>query len=257
MNLYGIDVGNTRIKIFRLPARPVARRASLFEAATPLEPEYAERDVSRVLAAIPGAAATRCHVLSVDARLSTPLVAALRARGAAAVHWGFERPLPVAHGYAAPARPGDDRLLAALAATLLFPEESVVVVGAGTALTVDLAGPGPIHRGGAIAPGLGTLSWSLGEKGAQLFDVGRGAETRYPGRSTREALALGVAAAFGGALRALVDQALATSPDARIVVFGGDAARAVDALDRPAVVRRDDLMAIGFAALEDEHAGRS
>jgi pantothenate kinase type III len=255
----GVDVGNTRVKLYRFPAaggaprsidslRPLVRRVEL----------SGERSVASVLAALATVPAPlRVHIVSVDRSLSEPLAAALAAAGRAPLHWGRERELPIAHDYEAPGRPGDDRLLLAWTAGLLLgAPPAAIVVGAGTALTVDLVrhADGRFRfAGGAIAPGAPAASAGLARRTAQLFEVGLGLAARWPGTSTKACLEIGLAHAFAGTLRSLIAAASPAAPGAPIVVAGGDAELAARALADHAPIVERDLLGLGLALLESRH----
>ncbi len=97
---------------------------------------------------------TRAWVASVaPVALREALAQALRARGAAvAVAAPAARLCGIRTDYADPARLGIDRLLAMAAVHARAPAEPALVVGVGTALTVDLVDSDGRHRGGRIAP---------------------------------------------------------------------------------------------------------
>lgn len=105
---------------------------------------------------------------------------------------------------------GSDRKYAARGALELARQGAaagVIIVDAGTALTVDAAllaqGTAGVFLGGAIAPGPGSLASSLADAGARLpvFDLDPGATAL--GRSTEHALRAGVVVGFRGAVREL------------------------------------------------------
>jgi type III pantothenate kinase len=103
---------------------------------------------------------------------------------------------------------GRDRLFAAWGAWQAA-QEPVLVVDAGTALTVDaldLNRGKPRFLGGAIAPGPQLLTRALSEGGAQLFVTELDGEVPALGRDTRGALQAGVAVGFQGAARELVER---------------------------------------------------
>ncbi len=64
---------------------------------------------------------------------------------------------------------GIDRWLAVLAAEKLFPNENLVVVDAGTALTVDFLSSSKKHLGGWIIPGLDLMQSSIVAKAPGVF----------------------------------------------------------------------------------------
>ena len=116
---------------------------------------------------------------------------------------------------------GRDRRFAALAAYQLKGEG--LVVDAGTALTVDAVGSGPIFLGGAIAPGPKVLADALERAGAKLMAIEPNPGARALGRSTAEALEAGISVGFKGAAAHLVElvsreAALVSAP---VVLTGG------------------------------------
>jgi pantothenate kinase type III len=103
---------------------------------------------------------------------------------------------------------GRDRLYAALGAVEGIPEfydpDGLVVIDAGTAVTVDAVSLSPLaFLGGAIAPGPGTLAASLSQAGARLPEFAVRPDVNALGRSTEEALRAGVVVGFRGAVRDL------------------------------------------------------
>ncbi len=78
-------------------------------------------------------------------------------------------------GYAEPSTIGPDRLANALAAAARFPDQTVIALDAGTAMTFNVvrscAGFKPVFLGGAIAPGLGLFSRWLAGQTARLPEI--------------------------------------------------------------------------------------
>ena len=122
------------------------------------------------------------------------------------------------------------------------------MVDAGTAVTVDVVGADGSFLGGAIAPGLVALREGLRAR-APALPPPASDPPPYPGRSSAAAVGLGIAAAFSGALRELVAQALGVAGDVPVVVTGGDCVPAADALEsfRPRIV--PELVLEGLARL--------
>ncbi|MBL4769924.1 MAG: type III pantothenate kinase [Planctomycetes bacterium] len=127
-----------------------------------------------------------------------------------------------------PETAGMDRLYAARAAFEWAGQKSVIVVDAGTALTVDVvvpdaAGSGGAFLGGAIAPGPEMLASALGEGGAKLSKVQPEPHVKALGQETSEALASGVVVGFEGAALHLVERLVleAQLEDPTVVLTGG------------------------------------
>ena len=106
--------------------------------------------------------------------------------------------------YAVHAALGVDRFLALLAARARHPH-AVLVVGVGTALTIDLLDAGGAHRGGRIAPSPGLMRQALHQRAAQLPSSG-GAYTEFAD-DTLGALASGC----DGAALALIERSVAAA----------------------------------------------
>jgi len=166
---------------------------------------------------------------------------------ASSVKWVTRQDVPLDVQVDAPDRVGIDRLIGAYAASLRF-DGSLVVVDAGSAVTVDWMTPGSsgqsVFHGGAILPGIrlqlaalttGTdgIGKSLAGSERSVESVLDGLETidgTRPGKNTQHAIRLGVISAICGGIERLsrhygqlaADSDPAATP--RVVLTGGDAA---------------------------------
>jgi type III pantothenate kinase len=137
-----------------------------------------------------------------------------------------------------PDRLGIDRLLAGWMATRLLPNRRVIVVDAGSAITVDLAGPASEFFGGAILPGLSLQFESLG-RGTDALPLLDSRETAddlidlaVPATDTVSAIRSGILFGTAGAIDRLAELAgTAQSADVAavatpsMILTGGDASR--------------------------------
>jgi type III pantothenate kinase len=118
---------------------------------------------------------------------------------------------------------GIDRLLGMLAAVEQSPGHTLIVVDAGSAITVNLVTADRVFRGGAILPGLKLLTAALRRGTAALPEV---AIDRVPpalGRSTEDAIASGITRAALGAIERLIDELRPLVVDVPgVMVTGGD-----------------------------------
>lgn len=108
-----------------------------------------------------------------------------------------------------PDKVGIDRLLNALAARRRCPDgEPVVIIDAGSAVTVDLLDERDVFRGGAILPGPRLMARSLHDYTAKLPDLPIDEVPGHdpPGRNTRDAITVGIMAAIMGGCAMLVDE---------------------------------------------------
>lgn len=243
----GLDVGNSRVKIHRLPREPLAGAPSsswVRSCETRIVDGPDDSVVEHVVAFEP----TRVHLVSVDRERGRALTAHLARRDVETRSWRTDD-VPLAHPYEDGSSLGPDRILAAYAACWLAGGPAVAV-DCGTALTVDVVDPAQGFLGGAIAPGYRTLARALARDGAMLPLVeSHEATPTYPGRSTDEAIRLGIEAAFSGAVLRLVAAARGGLPQAPVFVTGGDAERAAGVLDGD-VRREEALLHVGLALLE-------
>ena len=122
-------------------------------------------------------------------------------------------------GYRDPSRLGVDRWLAMVAARQAC-SQTMAVVDAGTALTVDIVDAAGQHLGGYIVPGLGLMAKSLGDHTWGVRAPSSGGESVEPGRATAEAVGHGCLLATLGLVESLVErQALRA-----LFITGGDGA---------------------------------
>jgi pantothenate kinase type III len=121
-----------------------------------------------------------------------------------------------------PETTGVDRLLSAIGALERAPGRDVLVVDCGSAITVNATSANRVFRGGAIFPGLRLMAAGLNQNTAALPYVPIERIPPALGRSTRSAIAAGVAhAALGGIERILHELSGAVAP--AIFLTGGDA----------------------------------
>ena len=234
MTQWVFDVGNSRLK-----AAPLHADGTLGEVvAVP----HNEADIAAALDA----------ALPATTRSDTAFIASVASatRTAAVVDWlagrfgsiSIARTQPLLQGvriaYAEPTRLGVDRFLGLLAARARG-AQAWLVVGVGTAVTVDLLDAQGVHHGGRIAPSPTLMRAALEQAAAQLPAQG-GAYVEFA-RDTPDALASGCdGAALGLIERSLSQSAerLGTRPTLLLHGGGAEALRPwlPDAVHAPALV---------------------
>ncbi|MEW6729299.1 MAG: type III pantothenate kinase [Pseudomonadota bacterium] len=145
--------------------------------------------------------------------------------------------------YARPERFGVDRLAALVAAHAGSAGVPVVVVDAGTAVTVDALDAQGRHLGGVIMPGLRLLSESL-LGGTAAVSAGMAFPALTAGEALQASTEAGVAAGarcmfVGGALHAIEVARREAGTGAHLYLTGGDAAILVPSLGGGHVLRPD------------------
>ena len=145
------------------------------------------------------------------------------------------RRLPLKIRLEHPERVGIDRLLSAVAANhRRLADTPAVIVGAGTAVTVDWLDAEGVFRGGSIFPGLHLMARTLHEHTAllPLVDVPT-APPPLPGASTPAAIQAGVFWSVVGGIQALIGQlARLESRSPQVFLTGGDAPLLMQAFSR-------------------------
>lgn len=149
-----------------------------------------------------------------------------------------------------PERVGIDRLLAARAAMAFIADRPLIVVQAGSAITVDWVTADGAFGGGAIVPGVPMMLRLLGQTADLLPDV-EASELidlpPLPGVNTEQAMRCGVSSAVVGGAQHLIqryrEQASAAVP---VILSGGDGPRLAKHLTPP-IREIDQLVLRGIA----------
>ena len=154
----------------------------------------------------------------------------------------------IVNTYPDPASLGGDRWAALIAARRRFAGRAVIVVDAGTAVTVDLLDSGGVFRGGVIFSGLHAICSALGARAENLagciteippIEAREAARITALARDTPTAMADGALLAVAGGINLAVARQRAVlqaegeahSRACRIILTGGDAERVAPLLD--------------------------
>ena len=156
--------------------------------------------------------------------------------------------------YADPSRLGVDRFLALLAASQLM--QLQLLIGAGTALTIDARGAGGRHLGVLIVPGVRLMREAM-TTAAPGVEWHAGAFCSDFASDTASALESGIWCALAGAVeRSAQRLAMQAGAAPVLLLHGGDAAMLAAQLAIPA--RRDALLVMrGLAAYLDAGMAQS
>ncbi len=138
-----------------------------------------------------------------------------------------------------PEKVGIDRVLNCKAAISIF-GSTVIVVDAGTAITVDIASETQGFMGGVILPGMEL--WVNSLKNTAMMKGIRPSSVKFPGRNTNEAVRAGLKYGMEGALKNILDIAFRKYPSARLVLTGGGSGMFANRLNREKKIRRNLTM---------------
>lgn len=131
-------------------------------------------------------------------------------------------PIPLGNSYHTPQTLGADRLAAAVGASALYPDEDLMIVDFGTAITIDYVEDGEF-RGGNISPGVTTRFRSLADYTACLPLCQPTESVLEYGRTTVEAIEQGVMRGVEHEIRGYCDDFSKKNEKKRIIFTGGDA----------------------------------
>lgn len=222
-----VDLGNTRLKLARHDAgrlgRMIARehRSSRRAMAASLRPFRCK--VSEVVAvSVAGNALENALARAVHDELLRPLRFVR----------STDRMRGMAVGYQEPWRLGADRWVAAVGGFRHTGSRAVVVVDAGTALTIDVVDATGRHRGGLIVPGPDMMVDALltRTRGIRVRAAGtarsakRSSTGLQVGRNTRDAIELGAAQAAAGLIDRVYADAVRTLRTRPVLLVTGGAA---------------------------------
>lgn len=149
-----------------------------------------------------------------------------------------------------PREVGADRVATAVAAKQFY-GHPVIVIGFGTAITVDVVGVDGAFVGGAIASGIEVSLDALVDSTAALRRVALTPPVHVIGRNTVEAIQSGMVYGYAGLVDGLVERALnELGAEALLVATGSGAPTLVPLLARDYVV--DDVLALRGLGLLSE-----
>lgn len=219
--LLAVAVGNTRTRVGLFDGRSL-RASEVVASADPQAILQAIRKLAE------GEREQATIVSSVNAPASRRLIELLEPEMAGPVlRIGKDVPIRMPLALDDASTLGEDRLVCALAAYART-EQAVVVIDAGTAITVDFVDGEGTFQGGIILPGLRMMLRALHEHTAALPNL----EYRHPdpargpfGKDTAHAMMLGATSAAVGAVRYALEQfAERYGAYPQVVATGGDAA---------------------------------
>ena len=182
MNL-GIDQGNSRTKVALMTDE--GRMMNRFIYKT-----FSSADVERLFDLYDISDSIISSVVNVEAAI----VNTLARRSQHFVLFDHNTPVPIINGYDTPETLGQDRLAAAVGAKSLCPNENLLIIDVGSAITYDFVSAEGEYLGGNIAPGLKMRFTVLQRMTTKLPLVEADENELIPlfGKNTRDAIAAGV-----------------------------------------------------------------
>ncbi len=199
--LLGVDVGNTHTRFALLE-----EHTTLDQVRFATRPSRTTKEVQSILAAFLAPHGGPNSLLGACIASVVPAVddALGKALGQTRTHFvTHQSALGYSFSIEKPEQIGADRLVNA-AGALSVAKPPLVLIDAGTAITVCAVAPGPTFLGGAIAPGPAMAAEALSQRTAQLPEIQLKPPPFPAGRTTVEALQSGVVLGLAGLIEGLV-----------------------------------------------------
>jgi len=130
--------------------------------------------------------------------------------------------LPIENLYQTPETLGKDRLAAAVGANELFPDQNLLIIDAGTAITYDLVSEKNQFVGGNISPGLQMRFKALNHFTGKLPLVSSSDEFQTIGKNTTDAIRAGVQNGILYEIAQTIELFNKNYQNLQIVMTGGD-----------------------------------
>ena len=129
---------------------------------------------------------------------------------------------PFKNLYGSPKTLGVDRMVLAAGAVLLYPNQNVLIIDAGTCVTYDFVTRNSEYLGGAISPGLRLRYESLHNFTAKLPLLTKKTPLNFIGNTTDEAIHSGVVNGLCNEIEGFVSQYSVKNEQFTIILTGGD-----------------------------------
>ena len=130
--------------------------------------------------------------------------------------------LPIINSYRTPNTLGKDRIAAAVGANNIFPGRNVLIIDAGTALTIDLVTAGNQYLGGNISPGLKMRFKSLHHFTGSLPLYSEKNDFSLIGDNTEEAIISGVQQGMILEIDGFIERMKERYKELEVILTGGD-----------------------------------
>ena len=132
-------------------------------------------------------------------------------------------PLPFKNLYKTKMTLGMDRLAAAAGAAEVYPDENVLIIDMGSAITIDLINSWNQYIGGNISPGMMMRFSALNHFTANLPLIAPGEADDFPGQTSADAIRSGVISGIFFELQEYINLLSLRYNNLKVVMTGGDA----------------------------------
>ena len=164
-------------------------------------------------------------IISSVVNIEAAVVNALNRHSQHFVLFDHNTPVPIINRYETPQTLGQDRLAAAVGAKSLCPNENLLIIDVGSAITYDFVTEQGEYLGGNIAPGLKMRFTMLHRMTKKLPQVDADENELIPlfGKNTRDAIAAGVVRGVAYEVKGYMRTLQEKTPHFRTFLTGGHA----------------------------------
>ena len=165
---------------------------------------------------------TNIIVASVGVPLSNEIIALFSANKSILLEFNQTTPLPFTNLYKTPHTIGLDRLAAVAGAVILYPNENLLIIDAGTAITYDFVNSKNEYLGGNISLGINMRFKALNTFTKRLPLIEPSLEFSLIGETTVDAIKNGVLNGVVHEVDGLISEGEVKFSNLRVVFTGGD-----------------------------------
>ena len=209
MNLI-IDIGNNSAKFF------------LFNGEQIILHTRRERNYHDILQEWSRQYGIERAIVSTVTNLSSEDKAEIESIGCPVIWFSNQTPMPIGIKYRTPHTLGCDRLAAAVGAASKVPARNLLVIDAGSAITIDFVDKEGNFCGGNIAPGVKMRLKALHEYTARLPYVEKDGDIPMPGYDTETAIRSGVIRGICHEIDGYINEFRENYGDVFVFLTGGD-----------------------------------
>lgn len=206
-----LDIGNTQVKgaVFQGDNLVFEKTVSLGDLGNLMDEIIEKKFPTRLISSSVSASEAEIEVL-LDQRLPW-------------VHFTNQISLPIKNEYHTPETLGTDRLAGVMGAFATFPNTNVLVIDAGTCITVDLITSDHRYFGGAISPGIQMRFKSLHHFTKNLPVVSAKGPLNLIGQNTEDAIRSGVINGAKMEVAGIIKAYEERFGKLKVILTGGDA----------------------------------
>ena len=131
-------------------------------------------------------------------------------------------PFPITINYETPETLGNDRIANVVAASVLYPNKNILIIDAGTCITIDFIDQNKEYQGGRISPGIEMRYKSLHKYTSNLPKLTISNTAQQIGKDTNSSIVSGVEKGVVAEIETIIDDFKNENEDLFVIVTGGD-----------------------------------